>query len=57
MNKRRRRSNQTKDVQAKKIIRCTQLMRPVYEHECCAEYEKDTNNDTQKSCKTCKHGS
>lgn len=37
------------------VIRCKFHMRPVYEHQTCSEYKNNSESDTMKSCKNCKH--
>jgi hypothetical protein len=53
-NKKRNRNNEKK-IQ-KKVIRCTVLSRPVFEHEVCPQFISKVNSNNQKNCENCKHG-
>lgn len=51
--KRRPGSNEIK--KQKKVIRCTALNRPVFEHEVCAQFRIKISSNNKKSCENCKY--
>ncbi|MEF8879928.1 MAG: hypothetical protein V5A64_06015 [Candidatus Thermoplasmatota archaeon] len=40
---------------AKKVIRCRNQNKPVFEHEVCKEFSSNHGSDVKKNCKNCKH--
>ena len=49
---RRKRNNVKKQ---KKVIRCTALNRPVFEHEVCSQFVSKSSSDNKNNCENCKH--
>lgn len=55
MNKRNRRTNNNRQIQNKKVIRCKTKMSPVFESDTCEKFIKKDNSVSDKICKNCKN--
>ena len=56
MNRQKGRRN-NKQIKVNKVIRCSMLKRPVFEHEVCKNFiiKTNTNLDKEKNCVNCKY--
>lgn len=53
--KRKKKSNQNRELKQKNIIRCKLLMKPVFENESCSKFVKGKDKENNNCCKNCKY--
>ena len=54
-NKRRKTSNNKKEIIKNKITRCISKMVPVFENDTCEYFKKKEHTDFNNICKNCEH--
>ena len=55
MNRRSNKKFNQKQTPQKKVIRCTNLSRPVFDTDTCAEFKTSVGKESEKICKNCTH--
>ena len=48
-----RRNMRNQENKSRKVIRCKQLNKPVFEHDVCSQFKAKSSANDQKICKNC----
>jgi hypothetical protein len=55
MNRRSNKRYNQKQTPQKKVIRCDNLSRPVFDTDSCGEFKTSVGKESEKICKNCTH--
>ena len=49
----RQRGRRNPNESSKKVIRCSKLLKPVFEQDKCDEFKSNISKETERICKNC----